>query len=127
LHAYGQTAEQVVTPDTDGQRWSPPIEDVLDPVFGRIGVPPMIVVIPDGNSRYGCGQWVDSPVTGNFEQYVVNDVVPFVDAHHRTIPDSRSRGLFGFSSGGFGSCRASCSTPAATMTTACTGACSATT
>jgi hypothetical protein len=28
LHAYGQTAEQVVTPDTDGQRWSPPIEDV---------------------------------------------------------------------------------------------------
>ena len=36
----------------------------------------MIVVIPDGNSRYGCGQWVDSPVTGNFEQYVLHDVVP---------------------------------------------------
>ena len=91
-----------MTPDTDGQRWSPPIEDVLDPVFGRMGVPPMIVVIPDGTSRYGCGQWVDSPVTGNFEQYVVNDVVAFVDAHHRTIPDARSRGVFGFSSGGFG-------------------------
>ena len=67
LHAYGQTAEQVVTPDTDGQRWSPPIEDVLDPVFGRMGGPPMIVVIPDGNSRYGCGQWVDSRVTSHFE------------------------------------------------------------
>ena len=80
LHAFGETAGQVLTPDTDGQRWRPPIEDVLDPVFGRLGVPPMIVVIPDGNSRYGCGQWVDSPVTGNFEQYVLHDVVPAVDA-----------------------------------------------
>ena len=102
LHAYGETAEQMVTPATDGQRWRPPIEDVLDPVFGRMGVPPMIVVIPDGTSRYGCGQWVDSPVTGNFEQYVLHDVIPYVDAAYRTLPDARSRGVFGFSSGGFG-------------------------
>ena len=103
LHPGGSTAEQLVHPATDGERWLPPIEDVFDPVFGRMGVPPMIVVFPDGNSRWGCGQWLDSPVTGNFEQYVVNDVVAFVDANHRTIPDARSRGVFGFSSGGFGS------------------------
>ena len=102
LHAYGDTAAELVTPPTDGPRWKPPIEDVLDPVFSRMGVPPMIVVIPDGNSRYGCGQWVDSPVTGAFEQYVVTDVVGYVDAHHRTVPEARSRGVFGFSSGGFG-------------------------
>ena len=65
LHAYGDTAGLMVTPAADGERWRPPIEDVLDPVFGRVGVAPMIVVIPDGNSRYGCGQWVDSPVTGS--------------------------------------------------------------
>jgi hypothetical protein len=53
LHAYGVTAAQEVTPATDGQRWSPPLEDVLDPVFGRMGVPPMIVAIPDGWSRWG--------------------------------------------------------------------------
>ena len=70
LHALGDSPSALVTPAIDGQRWRPPIEDVLDPVFGRMGVPPMIVVIPDGNSRYGCGQWVDSPVTGHFEQYV---------------------------------------------------------
>ncbi len=102
LHAYGDTAERSVTPTTDGQRWEPPIEDVLDPVFGRMGVPPMIVAIPDGWSRWGCGQWVDSPVTGNFEQYLLHDVVPAVDATYRTIPNARSRGVFGFSSGGFG-------------------------
>jgi hypothetical protein len=30
LHAYGQTAEQLVFPDTGGQRWSPALEDALD-------------------------------------------------------------------------------------------------
>ncbi len=103
LHAYGENAEQVVTPLTDGIRWHPPIEDVLDPVFGRMGVTPMIVVIPDGWSKWGCGQWVDSPVTGNFEQYMLHDVVPYIDATYRTLPAARSRGLFGFSSGAFGS------------------------
>src|SRR5947209_4982758 len=102
LHAYGDTAEGLVNAATDGQRWAPPIEDVLDPVFRRMGAPPMIVVIPDGWSRWGCGQWVDSPVHGHFEQYMLKDVVTFVDANYRTIPGSRSRGVFGFSSGGFG-------------------------
>jgi len=102
LHAYGDTAERMVTPATDGERWRPPIEDVLDPVFGREGAAPMIVVIPDGNSRYGCGHWVDSPVTGSFEQYVLHDVIPHVDVTYRTLAAARSRGVFGFSSGGFG-------------------------
>jgi pimeloyl-ACP methyl ester carboxylesterase len=102
LHAYGQTAAEMVEPPTDGPRWKPPMEDVLDSVFGRMGVPPMIVVMPDGTSRYGCSQWVDSPVTGHFEQYVVHDVVGFVDANFGTIADALSRGVFGFSSGGVG-------------------------
>ena len=102
LHAFGQDAEKFVYPATDGQRWTPPLEDVLDPVFGRMGAAPMIVVIPDGDTRYGCGQWVDSPVTGNFEQYVVHDVIPHVDSTYRTLADAESRGVLGFSSGGFG-------------------------
>jgi enterochelin esterase-like enzyme len=102
LHAFGQSAENVVNPATDGERWRPPIEDVLDPVFGRMGVPSMIVVIPDGNCRWGCGQWVDSPVSGQFGSYVAKDVVSFVESTYRTIANSRSRGVFGFSSGGMG-------------------------
>jgi len=93
LQAFGETAAEVVTPTTDGLRWSPPIEDVFEPVFRRMGVPPMIVAIPDGSSKWGCGQWVDSPVTGDFEQYLVHDVVAAVDAAYRTIPAAGSRGL----------------------------------
>lgn len=51
LQAFGETVAEVVTPPTDGLRWRPPIEDVLEPVFRRMGVPPTIVAIPDGWSR----------------------------------------------------------------------------
>ena len=102
LHMFSQTAAGVVSPSTDGHQWRPPLEDILEPVFGRMGVPPMVVVVPDGWSKWGCSQWVDSPVTGRFEQYLLNDIVPTVDATYRTIPQPRSRGVFGFSSGGSG-------------------------
>jgi len=102
LHAFGQTAAQLVEPATDKKRWVPPIEDVLDPVFGRMEASPMIVVIPDGTMKYGCGQWVDSPVSGSFEQYVVRDVVDHVDEHFPTIAVPESRGILGYSSGGVG-------------------------
>jgi S-formylglutathione hydrolase FrmB len=62
----------------------------------------MIVVIPDGSCRWGCGQWVDSAGSGYFESYVAEDVVAFVDSTYRTVADSCSRGVFGFSSGGMG-------------------------
>ena len=38
LHAFGSSRSRMVTPATDGERWRPPLEDVLDPVFGRMGV-----------------------------------------------------------------------------------------
>jgi enterochelin esterase family protein len=102
LHEMGTDAAGLVEPATDGRRWRPPLVDVLDPVFGRMGVPPMIVVIPDGATSWGHSQWVDSPVCGNFEQFVVRDVVDFVDQNFRTDARPSRRGVLGFSSGGVG-------------------------
>jgi S-formylglutathione hydrolase FrmB len=76
--------------------------EVLDDAIKSGRSREMIVVMPDGWSRLGCSQWVDSPVNGNFEQYVVQDVVGYVDANFRTIPRRESRGVTGISSGGFG-------------------------
>jgi S-formylglutathione hydrolase len=33
---------------------------------------------------------------------VLQDIVAYIDDHYPTIPDARSRGVFGFSSGDFG-------------------------
>ncbi|MEA2661807.1 MAG: hypothetical protein QOH08_1379 [Chloroflexota bacterium] len=79
-----------------------PIDELLDTAISSGQAGEMIVVMPDGWSRYGCSMWVDSPANGDFEQYVVQDVVAHIDQRYRTIPSAASRGVFGLSSGGFG-------------------------
>src|SRR5947209_18172236 len=79
-----------------------PIDEVLDPAITKHHAAEMIVVMPDGRAKWGCGQWVNSPVNGNYEQYVAQEVVAYVDSHFRTIPSRDSRAVFGISSGGFG-------------------------
>jgi enterochelin esterase-like enzyme len=61
-----------------------------------------IIVVPNGiNQLMGCF-YVNSPVTGNWEDYIVSDTVRYIDEKYRTIPKAESRGIAGFSMGGFG-------------------------
>lgn len=46
-----------------------------------------------------------SETTGDFEEFIAHDVVSYIDAHYRTIPDPKSRGLVGRSMGGYGALR----------------------
>ena len=62
----------------------------------------MIIVVAGGDSKMGGSFYVNSPVTGNWEDYIVKDVVSFVDSHFRTLPQAESRGITGHSMGGFG-------------------------
>jgi len=50
----------------------------------------------------GTSFYVNSPVTGNWEDYFLSEVIPYVDGNFRTIPEAQSRGICGFSMGGFG-------------------------
>jgi len=71
-------------------------------MFARGDAPPAIVVYVDAWTAYGGSQFVDSPGTGKYHSYLCDEVVPWVDARYRTIPDSAHRGIAGKSSGGFG-------------------------
>ncbi|GAC1473322.1 MAG: alpha/beta hydrolase-fold protein [Chloroflexota bacterium] len=103
LHWYSARALDHTGPQWwEGYQVLPPIDELIDVAIAKNSVAEMIVVVPDGWTRYGCSQWVDSPVNGNFERYVLDDIVPYVDSHFRTIPASTSRGVFGLSSGGLG-------------------------
>jgi enterochelin esterase-like enzyme len=42
-----------------------------------------------------------SATTGDFEQFIAHDLVAYIDAHYRTIPNRLSRGLVGHSMGGY--------------------------
>jgi S-formylglutathione hydrolase FrmB len=65
----------------------------------------MIVVLPDSKTAHNGSMYSSSVTTGDFERYVSEDVVTYIDAHYRTIPDRRSRGLVGHSMGGYGATR----------------------
>lgn len=76
----------------------------LDRLIAEQAIPPMIVVLPDGRSRYGTGQYLDSPAVGRYQGFVL-DTVDYVDRHYRTIPHRDARAVLGKSSGGFGALR----------------------
>lgn len=66
------------------------------------GMRELIVVELDGDSSMGNTFYANSPVTGNAEDALTEDVVDYVDATYRTVPEASARGLSGFSMGGSG-------------------------
>jgi hypothetical protein len=53
----------------------------------------------------GCSWYVNSPVTGNWEDFMVRELVPYVDANFRTLASRDSRGIAGDFMGGYGAIR----------------------
>ncbi|MGC1185886.1 MAG: alpha/beta fold hydrolase [Candidatus Acidiferrales bacterium] len=96
LHGYSIGAEQ----------WTHEIHvpQTIEGAFAN-GAKEMIVVLPDSKTVHGGSMYSSSVTTGDFEQFIAHDVVAYIDAHYRTIPDRRSRGLVGHSMGGYGAAR----------------------
>lgn len=61
-----------------------------------------ILVSINGNNKFGGSFYVNSKMTGNWEDHFINEIIPMIDGLYRTIPKKSSRALAGFSMGGFG-------------------------
>lgn len=96
LHGYSIGAYQ----------WSQEIHvpQTIEGAFAK-GAQEMIVVLPDSKTVHNGSMYSSSVTTGDFEQFIARDVVRYIDAHYRTIPDRTSRGLVGHSMGGYGASR----------------------
>jgi len=96
LHGYSIGAEQ----------WTGEIHvpQTIEGAFAQ-GTKEMIVVLPDSKTIHNGSMYSSSITTGDFEQFIARDVVAYIDAHYRTIPDRMSRGLVGHSMGGYGASR----------------------
>src|SRR5450755_187343 len=96
LHGYSIGAEQ----------WSHEINvpQTIEGAFAE-GAKEMIVVLPDSKTLHNGSMYSSSVTTGDFEKFISHDVVAYMDAHYRTIPDRKSRGLVGHSMGGYGATR----------------------
>jgi S-formylglutathione hydrolase len=62
----------------------------------------MIIVVANGANQLGGSFYVNSPITGRWEDFIVNDVVSYVDTHYRTVAQASARAISGHSMGGFG-------------------------
>jgi len=65
----------------------------------------LIMVMPDGFSKLRGGFYSSSPTVGDYESFVAEDLVEWVDGNYRTIAERDSRGLAGHSMGGYGTAR----------------------
>ncbi|MCM2311817.1 MAG: alpha/beta hydrolase-fold protein [Steroidobacteraceae bacterium] len=67
---------------------------------GRMG--PAIIVFPDCYTSLGGNQYVNSSAIGRYADYLVDEIIPYVDREFRTLAAREHRGCFGKSSGGYG-------------------------
>jgi enterochelin esterase-like enzyme len=81
--------------------WQENLPAKLDRLIGDGAMAPCIVVFPDCFTRLGGSQYVNSTAMGRYEDYLCDEVVPFVDEKFRTL-GARGRGIAGKSSGGYG-------------------------
>jgi hypothetical protein len=70
---------------------------------GRIGK--FLFVSVDMATPLGCSWYVNSPVTGNWEDFLIRELVPYIDKNFRTLPRRDSRGIAGDFMGGYGAIR----------------------
>ena len=78
LHGYSIGAEQ----------WTHEIHvpQTIEGAFAQ-GSQEMIVVLPDSKTIYNGSMYSSSVTTGDFERFIAHDVVAYIDAHYRTIPN----------------------------------------
>lgn len=98
LHGATSVPEEWLDGTYDGLQ----LPAVLDSLIAARAIPELIAVMPNSDIALGSNWYVNSPVLGNWEDFIVRDVVGFIDRRYRTEARREGRALFGHSMGGFG-------------------------
>jgi len=65
-------------------------------------IEPMIIVMPNAATvPYGFSFYTNSELNGNFEDFIVNDLVSYIDKNYNTIATPAGRAIVGHSQGGY--------------------------
>ena len=78
------------------------MRDALDGLLDRRRIEEMIVVIPSGTTPLGGTFYTNSPVLGNWEDYIAGELVTLVDRSFRTLTRPEARAIAGTTTGGSG-------------------------
>ena len=69
------------------------------------GFSEFIVVTPSAYTLHKGSMYSVSPTIGDWERFIAEDLVAYMDGHYRTLATRMSRGLAGHSMGGYGALR----------------------
>jgi S-formylglutathione hydrolase len=69
------------------------------------GFSEQIVVTPNAYTLHKGSMYSNSVTTGDWEKFIAEDLVAYMDSNYRTLPQRMSRGLAGHSMGGYGALR----------------------
>src|SRR5262245_2108051 len=98
LHGIQGTSADWTKPGYQGMT----IQGLVDSLSAAKAIKELIVVIPTATNLYSGSFYSNSPVTGNWEDFISRDLVAWADSAFRTIPAAASRGIAGHSMGGLG-------------------------
>jgi len=98
LHGATSTPEEWLNGVYQGMN----LQVTLDSLVAAAAIPEFIVVMPDSNNALGADWYTNSPATGDWQDFVVRDLVGHIDGRYRTDGNRRRRALVGHSMGGFG-------------------------
>jgi Putative esterase len=84
--------------------FEPTVVERLDAMFSDPGqgCPDAVIVFADAWTSLGGSQFINSTATGDYADYICDEIVPFIDAHYPTAGSAARRGIAGKSSGGYG-------------------------
>jgi enterochelin esterase family protein len=84
------------------QAWGYSIDERCDKLIAEGRMKECILVMPDCFTQWGGSQYVNSTAIGRYEDYLLKEIVPYVDKNYRTLATGQYRGIMGKSSGGYG-------------------------
>ena len=73
------------------EAFRPNYPENIDALFGSGEAPPTLVAFVDCWTSIGGSQFLNSPATGRYQDFLCDEVVAFVDARYRTIADRDHR------------------------------------
>lgn len=87
----------------DETQMIPWLKPTLDSMIRQRSIGEMLAVFVNATNKLVVGSWyLSSPVIGDYETYIVKDLVELIDTRYRTLPTRESRAVTGFSMGGWG-------------------------
>jgi len=98
LHSINWDNERMFAPGTAAQ-------PTFDRAIANGVIRPFIMVAPDYTAPGPGSMFANSSTAGRFEDHTLQEVIPFIDTHYRTLAKAESRAITGDFMGAYGALR----------------------